>query len=756
MRKINKLIWVILGVFFLVLNMALAVPNPDQYFQIDDGGGQVLRDEITPELGGNNGSIETASYSWEKGGVYNYTGYLLNMNNGTSYINTNFSPSVHGSMTVNFFIKSNKITSVDKLMGADQAAGASPYFAIGGEVTAGYIRADFSDGVTTDGINSTTNISDDNWHMITGIYDDTVKRMLLFIDGVLEKNASLDMSSFAFTEPFYLGAINDHGGNASHTEARFDNYRIWLQRLTQTDVENLYTGAILTNFFNINATNFVTNARILSFNLSMNGTDYQAVNGTVNTSIDVSKGHIFEINISAYKYKNYTYAAYDTSNALTHHFATTRNILNFTAHLQNLSDVLAFTVNVTNENESFEVVTTNGTVWLRVLNQTYNYSVESLNTSITTGGFTGIKYYNNIDELLYEINLLNITFKDETTFNIIDYADVYIDLISDIFTINGTTSTGKIGFSLLKPTNYSISFGSDPLYPSKFYQIEIINQSISSLTLYLLNTSILSDITITVIDQNLEVVPNAEIQIFKYSSEAGGFFTSEVVTTNFEGQAVIHAELNNAWYKFRIIFEEEEKLFTDPTYIFSTTLTFQINTEQIFGVEYETYRDISFTHNFTNSTQQVYFTWLDDSNTVSQACVDIYEVSGTAKSFVNESCLSSSSGTIYLGGVNTSSHSYESRAYVDIGSETNILLSQIFFGERSKIGGNLGLMLYLIVQAAFILIFAFSPIIGLIAFPVPMIGAYMMNIINYSLPVVMSLSVVCWIIALIIGVKRNG
>jgi len=85
-------------------------------------------------------------------------------------------------------------------------------------------------------ISATTQINDDQWHMITLANDGANTE--LYVDGVLE--ASLTSDGNLDNRDFYLGASNSQAGANFHHSGRFDDFRVFDRELSADDVRDLH------------------------------------------------------------------------------------------------------------------------------------------------------------------------------------------------------------------------------------------------------------------------------------------------------------------------------------------------------------------------------------------------------------------------------------------------------------------------------------------------------------------------------------
>lgn len=310
---------------------------------------------------------------------------------------------------------------------------------------------------------------------------------------------------------------------------------------------------------------------------------------------------------------------------------------------------------------------------------TLNFSASTTNTNITAN----ISEYN-----------LNLTFRDDETGTLINTTTVEYELISTLDSRSGTTTNGTARITALGNYDYVIRYGALG-YSTRFYTF---NPSAleSALNLTLLSTNTTTDVTITVKDEIGYAIEGATIKVLKYDVATNSYLINQILASNFEGQAQANLILENEYYKFIIEINGEEVYATEPTYVFSTTITFYVVTggdgfEQHFLVQ-GIYGNITFNSANNIST----FTYDDTSNTATQGCLYIYEQS--AMTLINSTCSAGVAGSIQLPIYDTEGDTYLYKGYVTIGTENYLVATNIVsFSTPAEIGSS-GLFYLLIFE----------------------------------------------------------
>ena len=87
-------------------------------------------------------------------------------------------------------------------------------------------------------IESENRIDDSNWHLVTSVYDNTLGKSVMYIDGLLDNEAIINLNSgFNQQRNIFSGANNDHSGTMKYFLGTIDEVRIWNKALTQAEIQ---------------------------------------------------------------------------------------------------------------------------------------------------------------------------------------------------------------------------------------------------------------------------------------------------------------------------------------------------------------------------------------------------------------------------------------------------------------------------------------------------------------------------------------
>jgi hypothetical protein len=272
------------------------------------------------------------------------------------------------------------------------------------------------------------------------------------------------------------------------------------------------------------------------------------------------------------------------------------------------------------------------------------------------------------------------------------------------------------------------------------------------MTLYLLKNTSLTEVTATVYDEKGRLVEDAYIYVMKYDITTNSYITMEVVKTNFEGQAILNLVLASEFYKFIIHYPlntvVKEK---SPTYIYTTAINLQITTGEDFASSFYTSLGITYDLVFNNVTNNFRYTYSDSENSISQACLKVYKIQSLVESAYATSCSASQSGTILVNVTNTTDTWYRADAFVTISGSEYFMDSEYAKFPEQTITTEEGAFWIFVLTVLFMFVGYWSKEVALIITPLPMLFGAILGIFNLSIPLVLSIEIVCVMVAIMIS-----
>lgn len=254
----------------------------------------------------------------------------------------------------------------------------------------------------------------------------------------------------------------------------------------------------------------------------------------------------------------------------------------------------------------------------------------------------------------------SIRFLDERNESLLSGRNITVEFLSDTTVYNFTTQTGTLNVSLAVPIDYTIRYRSDGYGRLRQYLIRVTNVTQPNLTLYLLNDTVSSDLAITVYDGvTLNRVPAAIVYQQRYYLTDNSYHTVAMYSTDTSGGAYFDVEAQNQLYRFRVDQPWlSEKTTSIPQYIEASTLNLYINNQATLGQTYFNVNGIISRVSFINSSQEFQASWTDSQAIASQFCFTIYKHGQYGQEQVNQSCTTSSSTTVNLGGAFSTDTAY--------------------------------------------------------------------------------------------------
>lgn len=261
-----------------------------------------------------------------------------------------------------------------------------------------------------------------------------------------------------------------------------------------------------------------------------------------------------------------------------------------------------------------------------------------------------------------------------------------------------------------------------------------------------------SSVTATVYDGTLHVLENAYIQVQRYDVGTNTYKSVGTFRTNAEGKAVMYLQLNTAYYRFLIYYPNGKlQKTTNPTYIYSTDIVFQINLqERILQSFYQSF-DTDYELEFNNATDNFRFIYSDTTGNVNQGCLRVYRTRARDTTLINETCLSAGSGTI-LGGVSRiNDTTYVAKAFLTIsGTEEYVDSASVsFFG--TEVLGTMALLITFLLTIVFAFVMFIDMPIGIILTPIPTLMMSGIGLLQLDINLAVGIEIAAIVIAYMVS-----
>jgi hypothetical protein len=400
------------------------------------------------------------------------------------------------------------------------------------------------------------------------------------------------------------------------------------------------------------------------------------------------------------------------------------SIANITILSQDITGaVLSNSVSISSIKLINSLQTTTGVV------RVYNQYPLLANLTITSNGYAPKTYFNHnlsnpLSFALESTNSVNLLIFDENTNQLITNTNFSIQFISNSVGYNYTTSNGTLYASLLIPNTYTILY-SAPSYAQRSYVMTVSNTNNTVVNLYTSNSSNLQNITVSV---------NALVYVNRYSAITNSFVLTAILETNYQGYATFSGIYNIQYYTFQVYYPTGTlRRSTDRTFIFSSPITLQINTQNTPLRSFYASLQVLSSLTFDSSTNSFVYTYSDPAGTVTRSCLDLYRVRNSGTTFLNTTCVSSSAGSISVGVINTSGTGYRAQTYYIYADSTiqDKSLQKEFLSSGLNVG-RFGLFLVVFLMITFVFLGKDNPTIAVILSIIPLAFGAMVGLILLS------------------------
>lgn len=661
----NKL-WLLLVTLCFVGVAQAVITTPNNFYTWNGGS---FTDSLNALNGTNNGTTNTVG-KIAQARYYDGNGQSIQVNNNGSVTTTSY------SMWANF----SSITGTDSIFS---------YFNGTEAVTNGYIFYS-SGGVLTIFANNVAyatnvNVTAGQWYHIVlvrvGNGSGPSGRTLVYLNNTLALNTTSAPSARGQAAPLRFGYS---GGGIGMFHGGLDAFGIWNNyQLSTAEVSELWNGGLGAEYpfsrnFTITASENGTSTTLTTFNATVNDTNYNTSTGIIQTGIESNR--TVNISVSAYQYFNATYNNYNLSASLSSVLIRWTAIRVVPIGTTNM--LYNFSVNYTNNaNTSISgtAVATNGIAYIPLYNGTYSVTVYDINNNgsryaQTTENLTAAPYYTNHTFSVYTSESILFSFYDETTGVLLSTTNVSAFLTSSVRSYNITTTNGTYFIDLVSPATYIITYNASG-YGQREYVYTVTNQSTTTLSLYLLSSSLDDLVLNTVFDTQARKVQGAIIKMQKKNLTGTNYYIVEMCTTNILGECLLHVNLYDTTYRFLIDYDGETKLNSNDTKVSANTLSFIINLRASLLTQYYELNSISYS--LTNGTNSFIFVWNDAYGNTQTGCLQTIRRDGSALTVYNNSCSSSASGTITQTFNNATGDEWIGIAYIITEDGSNFVLSSL-------------------------------------------------------------------------------
>ena len=548
---------------------------------------------------GVNGSCNSFVPGQNMTGGWNITDFNA-MNIGSPY---NVSTGANESMNVTFYGNAGT-----KLFQVNTTANGS---------TATYVWNGLS-GTNTWWVNVWSNNSNRNFGNFTFVlYNATTNATYCTVGTALYHNVTGVYNVTVFN-------ITDGSGTPSYFNRTYQDYNF---NTSDNNYEKNLTLSTFQAFLSMQALRLFLNTTISAFNMTsglwLNTTTggsltVPANNGTNSLRVAVAGNYTINVTCSV---------STPFSTGLCNATGIYDDLVTVGANYDN-GGIRNFTLNVTNTTlggRLYSVNVQNGSVQLPLL-QGYYYLYDFYNSTqyadinYSRNATNNSNYYNFS---MYVSNAFDLTFRNESTNDILTNQTVYLQILSEARNANYSTTNGTLFIDFLVPGNYTLKYWVDPDVPREYY-VTFSGQSYNNITLYLVDEAISQYYLPKVYNQNGYACSQNTVSLLRYfilGNNSGEYRVVEMAKTDSIGQAVLRVVPNIINYK--LSFSGSCGNFVSaPQKITSTTNSFTVTSQPTALTSIVGMQGVARSLTFNNATNTFVCTWVDTSNLV---------VSGTLK-----------------------------------------------------------------------------------------------------------------------------
>ena len=464
--------------------------------------------------------------------------------------------------------------------------------------------------------------------------------------------------------------------------------------------------------------------------------------------------YTYEVEITANGLKEFTFSSIGGLNKVEKHYllriGSVLDIWVFDETLYPLQINATVTIGTKNANNSINI---SGARFVNITKETTSLTINSTGYTPLTQPITITGNYHNLSFNMTPLNQSRLFFYDEETNNIIDYVTISVDVFSDNFSDNYTTSTGYVFVTHEVDVITTIRYSADGYY-ERFY-FASFPSNVTNVTLYMVNSSTADVITTTVYNQNNELFEGIYIKALRYDTIPNNYKLVEMGKTNFEGETHLHMVQNSEYYKFMLYYPFQTlRQTTEPTYIRSTSILFQINIEEDVAEDFHKIMNVNSNLVFNNVTNRFIWTYSDSNNVISRGCMDIYKI--TAFGFnesIDRDCVAAASGVITTTVTKENGTTYLAQTYATLSGEDWFIesLTYTYPSKDSNPAQFMGLLIAFIMTIAFAFAFKYSVELGVIAIPLPLLFCSIMGIVDIATPITVGIEIAAIVLAIILN-----
>jgi len=361
-------------------------------------------------------------------------------------------------------------------------------------------------------------------------------------------------------------------------------------------------------------------------------------------------------------------------------------------------------------------------------------------------------------------NSIYVKFYDSVNLSLIDFETLSVNVLSDIYVNNFSTSNGTLYLTLLTPSDYELRISSSSYVTSSKY-ITVTNNSVNVVNIYLQSNSTTEIQRVRVVDTSNQPVEGAIIRLQKEFLNSTDFFrTVQESTTDYNGFTAVNVVRSTTdFYRFIVIYNGTTRLTTTKTFFIpglTETVELVINLEEADFDEIEDLLGISTRLEVTGVNDEIYnFTFVDARSTIVGGRLYVtgqYLNSSLEQQNISDQYVYDFDGELSFALPVINNTRYTVYAYILFSDGQSLVYEvPVMFGESDLVDRNTG-MLYAVI----ILLFVAFITIGLGALYSGVFSLLSLVVLSVfgliSIPVTIITSFIAFFIIVFIKIKGSG
>lgn len=403
----------------------------------------------------------------------------------------------------------------------------------------------------------------------------------------------------------------------------------------------------------LNISELITHNAIVSFNATVNKSSQE---GAPLLLFELAPNDAYTINYNATGYNlprfNISFYSSGRSNdTLT--LNLTNSIINTTAINSVFGTAInTFTATLFHEDSSYSVTDSTTTGFIEFDVNTGNYTLVFHTTGYTNVTNTSEVTVANIYNVTFypqEAYTLYLRIYDEPTRELLNGTRATLEIFSDVYSNNYTTSNGTLYATGLISGSYTVTYyGNESYTDQRYYYFDLPAGGSLTAPLYMLSTNLSQFTQLTLYDISYDPLNSYYMRLLRKYSNSGGaesYVTVDQSKTGFEGIGFFYTVPYDVTYRVQISDPDNNLIYTSSDFeVIGTSIELNIKTTQNNQYPYATVRGISSTKSFNENSNIVTVSFSDEFER--DYTLSLYEMKDGQKTYIDSVSTTATSGVL--------------------------------------------------------------------------------------------------------------